>query len=210
MPEEAGRKRPIVILRLRTDSGIEGIGVTLLRRQDDRQPAHAVDELAALTVGEDPLRVEAIVAKLRAGTGVPAGRAASSPWRCRRSTSRCGTSRARRSTSRCGSCSAAHRDRVPTYASRRAAARPHRSTRRQRGRADLLQTRASREMKTQLALPGEPTPAEEVEPHARGARGDRSRHQADVRHQPALAAGAGDRYRQPGRGCRVGCSGSRT
>ena len=28
MPEEAGRTRPIVILRLRTDSGIEGIGVT--------------------------------------------------------------------------------------------------------------------------------------------------------------------------------------
>ena len=29
MPEESGRKRPIVILRLRTDAGIEGIGVTL-------------------------------------------------------------------------------------------------------------------------------------------------------------------------------------
>ena len=29
MPEEAGRTRPIVTLRLRTDSGIEGIGVTL-------------------------------------------------------------------------------------------------------------------------------------------------------------------------------------
>ena len=29
MPEEAGRTRPVVILRLRTDSGIEGIGVTL-------------------------------------------------------------------------------------------------------------------------------------------------------------------------------------
>ena len=29
MPEEAGRKRPIVTLRLRTDAGIEGIGVTL-------------------------------------------------------------------------------------------------------------------------------------------------------------------------------------
>ena len=27
MPEEAGRKRPIVTVRLRTDSGIEGIGI---------------------------------------------------------------------------------------------------------------------------------------------------------------------------------------
>ena len=26
MPEEAGRKRPVVILRLRTDNGLEGIG----------------------------------------------------------------------------------------------------------------------------------------------------------------------------------------
>ena len=29
MPEEAGRKRPAAVLRLRTDSGIEGIDVTL-------------------------------------------------------------------------------------------------------------------------------------------------------------------------------------
>ena len=29
MAEEAGRTRPVVILRLRTDSGIEGIAVTL-------------------------------------------------------------------------------------------------------------------------------------------------------------------------------------
>jgi len=28
MPEDANRMRPIVLLRLRTDSGIEGIGLT--------------------------------------------------------------------------------------------------------------------------------------------------------------------------------------
>ena len=28
MPEEAGRTRPVIILRLRTDNGIEGIGIT--------------------------------------------------------------------------------------------------------------------------------------------------------------------------------------
>src|SRR5260370_29862569 len=69
MPEEAGRKRPIVILRLRTDSGIEGIGVTLYGGKMSGSLRTAVEELAALTVGEDPLRIEKIVAKLRAGTG---------------------------------------------------------------------------------------------------------------------------------------------
>ena len=103
MPEEAGRKRPIVILRLRTDSGIEGIGVTLYGGKMSGSLRTAVEELAALTVGEDPLRIEKIVAKLAPAPAMPAGRAASSPWRCRRSTSRCGTSRARRSTSRSGS-----------------------------------------------------------------------------------------------------------
>src|SRR5690348_7089020 len=48
MPEEAGRTRPAVCLRLRTDNGIEGIGVTLYGRM--MKTLHtAVDELAALT-----------------------------------------------------------------------------------------------------------------------------------------------------------------
>ena len=58
MPEEAGRTRPIVILRLRTDAGIEGIGVTLWGGKMSGSLRVAVEELAALTVGEDPLRIE--------------------------------------------------------------------------------------------------------------------------------------------------------
>ena len=73
MPEEAGRTRPIVILRLRTDNGIEGIGVTLYGGKMTRSLHAAVEDLAALTVGEDPQRVEKIVAKLRAGTGDACG-----------------------------------------------------------------------------------------------------------------------------------------
>ena len=56
MPEEAGRTRPAVALRLRTDSGIEGIGVTLYGKMT-RTLHTAVEELAALTVGEDPMRI---------------------------------------------------------------------------------------------------------------------------------------------------------
>ena len=65
MPEEAGRTRPIVILRLRTDNGIEGIGLTFYGGAMTRSLRVAVEELAALTIGEDPLRIEKIVAKLQ-------------------------------------------------------------------------------------------------------------------------------------------------
>ena len=70
MPEESGRKRPIVILRLRTDAGIEGIGVTLWGGDLTASLRAAVDGLAALTVGEDPQRIEKIIAKLRAQAGI--------------------------------------------------------------------------------------------------------------------------------------------
>jgi len=64
-------------------------------------------------------------------------------------------------------------------------------------------------MKTQMALPGNPTPAEEVRRVrvVRDAIGPDIT--ADVRYQPALAARAGDRYRQP-RPRMSACSGSRT
>ena len=57
MPEEAGRNRPVVILRLRTDSGIEGIGLTFYGGKMTGSLRVAVAELAALTIGEDPLRI---------------------------------------------------------------------------------------------------------------------------------------------------------
>src|SRR5262249_6260975 len=45
MPEEVGRTRPVVILRLRTDAGIEGIGVTLWGGRLSGSLRAAVDEL---------------------------------------------------------------------------------------------------------------------------------------------------------------------
>ena len=58
MPEEAGRMRPIVILRLRTDQGIEGIGLTFYGAAMTGSLRVAVEELCALIVGHDPLRIE--------------------------------------------------------------------------------------------------------------------------------------------------------
>src|SRR6185437_11413166 len=64
MPEEAGRLRPVVILRLRTDAGIKGIGLTFYGGAMTGTLRAAVDELGALIVGDDPLRIEAIHRKL--------------------------------------------------------------------------------------------------------------------------------------------------
>jgi L-talarate/galactarate dehydratase len=68
-PEDTSAARPIVIVRLDTDDGIEGIGVTFYGGAITASLKRAVDDLGALTIGEDPLRVEAIIAKLRAAAG---------------------------------------------------------------------------------------------------------------------------------------------
>src|SRR3982750_709551 len=67
--ENPNAKNPIVWLRLRTDDGIEGLGVTYFGEALTRSLRHAVDELGALVVGEDPLRVEAVAQKLRNAAG---------------------------------------------------------------------------------------------------------------------------------------------
>src|SRR2546423_9915266 len=68
-PEDPNAARPMVIVRLDTDDGIEGIGVTFYGGAMTASLKRAVDDLGALTIGEDPLRIEAIIAKLRAAAG---------------------------------------------------------------------------------------------------------------------------------------------
>ncbi len=73
--ENPNAVNPIVWLRLGTDAGVEGLGVTYFGGALTRTLHHAVDELTALAIGEDPLRVEMVVAKLRAAavSAGPAG-----------------------------------------------------------------------------------------------------------------------------------------
>ncbi len=158
MPEEAGRKRPVVILRLRTDDGIEGIAVTFYGGKMTGSLRVAVEELAALTVGEDPLCIERIIAKLRAAAdscgpgGIFTlalsaidialwdikGKALGQPlWRLL----------------------GGHRSKVPTYAS--GSLRRGLTDAQAQRAAQILVQKGFTEMKTQMALPGSPTPAEE-------------------------------------------------
>jgi L-alanine-DL-glutamate epimerase-like enolase superfamily enzyme len=160
MPEDADRLRPVVILRMQTDQGIEGIGLTFYGGAMTGSLRTAVDELGALTIGEDPLRSEAIVHKLRLAAGDSAGPAGifllalaaidTALWDIK------GKALAQPLWRLLGG----RRDRVATYAS--GALR--------RGLTDAQAATAARrlldkgfvEMKTQMALPGNPSPAEEV------------------------------------------------
>src|SRR5204863_9821838 len=54
-----------VTLQLRTDEGVEGIGISFFGGGLAATLRSAVDQLATLTHGEDPLRSEAVVEKLR-------------------------------------------------------------------------------------------------------------------------------------------------
>ena len=67
--ENPNAKNPIVTLRIRTDDDVEGLGVTYFGGALTLTLRRAVDELGALAIGEDPLRVEAVAAKLRAAAG---------------------------------------------------------------------------------------------------------------------------------------------
>jgi L-talarate/galactarate dehydratase len=152
--------RPIVTLEVETDDGVVGIGVTYFGGALTGTLKSAVDELGAQLVGEDPLRVETAAEKLRtaAGSAGPGGvfhlalsaldialwdirgKALSLPlWKLL----------------------GGARDRVPTYAS--GALMRGLSLDRVVGAAATLKEKGFREMKTQLARPGETTPIKEVE-----------------------------------------------
>src|SRR6185369_8501246 len=160
MPEEAGRTRPIVILRLRTDNGIEGIGVTLYGGRMTGSLRTAVEELAALTVGEDPMRIERIVAKLRAGTGDACGPGGIFTLALSAIDVALWDIKGKALDQPLWKLLGGHRDRVATYASG-SLRRGLTDDQAQRAAHTLVQ-KGFTEMKTQMALPGNPTPADEV------------------------------------------------
>jgi len=70
-----GQTGLFVTLELVTDDGVEGIGVTFFGGRLTGALRAAVDALAELAIGEDPLRVEATVDRLRRASGMAAGNA---------------------------------------------------------------------------------------------------------------------------------------
>src|SRR6478672_9209879 len=70
--ENPNAKNPTVWLKLRTDDGIEGLGVTYFGGALTRPLRPGFDGLGALVIGDAPRRVEAIARKWRDAAGSPA------------------------------------------------------------------------------------------------------------------------------------------
>jgi L-talarate/galactarate dehydratase len=148
-----------VILRVETDD-IEGIGVSFFGGALSATLKKAVDQLGELMIGEDPLRIDALTHKLRtaaasAGPGGILTLAISAIdmalWDIK----------GKYFGQSLGVMLGGLRERVPTYASGalvRAYAPDHLVKAAQR----LVET-GFRQMKTQLALPGDTSPEKEVE-----------------------------------------------
>ena len=159
-PEDANAARPMVIVRLDTDGGIEGIGVTFYGGAMTASLQRAVDDLGALTVGEDPLRIEAIIAKLRAAAG-SSGPAGMFTLALSAIDIALWDIRGKALNQPLWKLLGGARQRVPTYAS--GALRRNLSLDEVVVAAGRLKDKGFREMKTQLALPGDTSPAKEVE-----------------------------------------------
>ena len=155
-----GATRDFVALTLRTDQGIEGIGVTFFGGALTGALKAAVDAFGALIMGDDPLRNEAIVAKLRtaAGTCGPGGiftLALSAIdialWDIKGKAFNLPLAK----------LLGGHRPRVPTYAS--GALMRHFPLDHIVKAGPKLVAKGFRQMKTQLALPGDTNPVIEEE-----------------------------------------------
>src|SRR5271165_1880027 len=160
MPEDAARRRPIVILRLQTDQGIEGIGLTLYGDAMTKSLRVAIEELATLATGHDPLRIESIVETLRVAAGNNCGPGGIFMLALSAIDVALWDIKGKALEQPLWKLLGGARERVATYASGSL----------RRGLTDDQAATAARrlvangfvEMKTQMALPGNPSPAEEV------------------------------------------------
>ena len=159
-PEDTSAARPIVILRIDTDDGIEGIGVTFYGGAITASLKRAVDDLGALVDRRRPAahrsdhrQVARRGGRLRAGRDVHSGAVGDRHRVVGHSRQGAGQP--------LWKLLGGARQRVPTYAS--GALRRTLSLDEVVAAAGRLKDKGFREMKTQLALPGDTSPAKEVE-----------------------------------------------
>ena len=158
-PANPSETRPIVVLDMATDDGVEGLGVTYFGGPMTGALRTTVDEIGALIAGMDPSRPEAVAQKVRDSLGTPVigglvtlalSAIDMALWDIR----------AKALNQPLWKLLGGHRERVPTYAS---GALMRTMTDDQLAKAGrTLVEKGFHQMKTQLALPGDTSPAKEV------------------------------------------------
>jgi L-alanine-DL-glutamate epimerase-like enolase superfamily enzyme len=152
-------KRPIVWVRVASSVG-EGIGVAYFGGALTGTLRHAIEELGALAVGEDAHRVEGIHAKWKNAAGGSAGPGGVYNLAISALDMALWDIRGKDLNQPLWRLLGGGRDKVPTYAS--GALMRELSLDRVVKAAATLKDKGWKEMKTQMALPGEKTPAIEV------------------------------------------------
>jgi L-alanine-DL-glutamate epimerase-like enolase superfamily enzyme len=159
----AGFHRPFfefLTLRMETDAGIEGIGVTFFGWALTPALRQAVDQLDELAIGEDPLCTEAVGRKLR-NAAYGAGPAGISTLAFSAIDMALWDIKGKALGQPLATLLGGLRDRVPTYASG-ALSRTFPLEHVLKA-GPLLVEKGFKQMKMQLALPGDTTPTREVE-----------------------------------------------
>ena len=149
-----------ITVRLDTACGIEGIGLSFFGGPLSSTLKHAIDQLGALIIGDDPLRIEAVTAKLRAA-GASAGPGGIVTLAISAIEMALWDIKGKFLGQPLAAMLGGYRDVVPAYASGalvRAYSLDHVVK-----AARLLVEKGFKQMKTQLALPGETSPALELE-----------------------------------------------
>ena len=154
-------KRPIAWVRIGTDSGAEGIGVAYFGGALTGTLRHAIDELGALLIGDDPQLTEGVHAKLKNAAGASAGPGGIYHLALSALDIAIWDIKAKAADMPLWRLLGGARERVPTYAS--GALMRELSLDRVVQAAATLKDKGWKEMKTQLALPGTTNPRIEVE-----------------------------------------------
>ena len=154
-----------VLVRVDTDD-IQGIGVSFMGGVLSASLKQAIEQLGELIVGEDPLRIEALLQKLRAA-GASAGPGGILTLAVAGIDMALWDIKGKFFGQSLAAMLGGLRDRVPTYASG-ALVRAYPIDHLIKAARTLVE-KGFRAMKTQLALPGDTTPAREAE-HARRIR----------------------------------------
>ena len=149
-----------VTIRIDTEDGIEGIGAAFFGGALSGTLKRAIDELGAMIVGDDPLRIEALTQKLR-NAGASAGPGGILTLAISGIDMALWDIKGKFLGQSLSTLLGGVRERVPTYASG-ALVRSYSLDHLLKSCRTLVE-RGFKQMKTQMALPGDITPAREAE-----------------------------------------------